>query len=98
MPLLGMGGTHGCADLGLDCKALVLFRLIPRLILIKWVMWFSFTYLQTSCLFFFWFVYGCVELSLEGRSKQLFNKLRGIGHGNRLGDEGLAWYWPSHPR
>lgn len=51
MPLLGMGGTHGCEDPGLDCEALALFRLIPRLILIKWVMWFSFTYLQTNCLF-----------------------------------------------
>lgn len=81
MPLLGMEGTHGCADPGLDCKALVLFRLIPRLILTKWVMWFSFTCLQTSCLFF-WFACGCVELSLEDRHKQLFNRLWRTRHGN----------------
>lgn len=92
IPLLGMGDTLGCADPELNCKALMLFRLIPRLI--KWVMWFSFTYIQTSCLFSDLLM---AVLSWRAGVNNSLASYEEQGMGAVMGDEGLAWYWLSHP-
>lgn len=94
IPLLGTGGTQGRADPGLNCKTLVLFRLIPRLILITWAMWFpSPVFRQAS--FFLICLWLCCLWRAGANNCLTSYKEQGMGI-VMGGDGGLTWYWLSH--